>query len=269
MRIVDAKDPHALLDPIGRDIAELEPQLAPVVGLEIERIDVLVILRRVLRILQRAIRSMTKPLGMFARVGMVRRGLIREIERDLQPETLGLCTEPAEVVDCPEAGFDGGVPALGAADRPRTARIARLAASASCRGPCGAPGRSDGWAADRARRNPRSAIAGRRAAASRNVALRVGSGPSERGNISYQVLNRARSRSTITRRRVASVARLRSGASAMRAASSLDNPQVERSASGAVDSSRSAIFPSQNGRRSTSCAQPRRESSPRPRAIRN
>src|SRR5215207_7488632 len=59
-----------------------------------------------------------------------------------------------------------------------------------------------GWMGGKYRTSkPRSAIWGMRAAASRNLALLVGSGPADRGNISYHVLKRARSRSTLMRLR--------------------------------------------------------------------
>ena len=48
---------------------------------------------------------------------------------------------------------------------------------------------------------------GRSAAASASVPLRVGSGPADRGNISYHAPKRARMRSTHTRRRGDAVAR--------------------------------------------------------------
>ncbi|MEJ7562837.1 MAG: hypothetical protein WKF45_09990, partial [Ilumatobacteraceae bacterium] len=48
VRVVDAEDRDAGVDPEPDDIAELGPQTGPVVALEVERIDVLVLLRRVL-----------------------------------------------------------------------------------------------------------------------------------------------------------------------------------------------------------------------------
>ena len=46
VRVVDAENPHALFDPEFEDAAQFLPQCLPVVAFEIERIDVLVLLRR-------------------------------------------------------------------------------------------------------------------------------------------------------------------------------------------------------------------------------
>ena len=56
---------------------------APVLALEVERIDVLVLLRRVLGVLDRAVGAMAEPLGMLAHPGVIGRALPGEIERDL------------------------------------------------------------------------------------------------------------------------------------------------------------------------------------------
>ena len=74
MWIVHPEDPDSLSDPEG----------APVVGLEIERIDVLVLLGRVLRILDAAIRTMLEPVRVRAHVRVIGRALERDVEGDLQ-----------------------------------------------------------------------------------------------------------------------------------------------------------------------------------------
>src|SRR5207244_12335790 len=72
--------------------------------------------------------------------------------------------------------------------------------------------------------NPRSAIRGSSAHASAKLPLRPGSGPADRGNISYQAPKRARSRSTQTRLDGDVVARERSAYRAIRVASSPSIP---------------------------------------------
>src|SRR5207247_7578041 len=90
------------------------------------RVDVLVLLGRVLRILDRPVGPVEEPLRMLAHPGMVGRGLDREVERDLQPAAFGLLREVIEVVERAEVGVDGGVTALEAADGPRAAGLAWL-----------------------------------------------------------------------------------------------------------------------------------------------
>src|SRR5207244_7949767 len=84
VRIVHAEDTDALLRPEQHDGQELLPQLPPVLVLEVERVDVFVLLRRVLRVLDRAVGPVLEPFGVLARVRMVRRALECGVERDVQ-----------------------------------------------------------------------------------------------------------------------------------------------------------------------------------------
>ena len=56
---------------------------------------------------------------------MIGRGLIGEVERDLEAVALGLFAEPVEVLEGAEPRFDGVVSAVGAANRPRAAGVVR------------------------------------------------------------------------------------------------------------------------------------------------
>ena len=85
MGIVDAENADALIDPVQHNAPQLFPQLMAFFGLEIERIDVLILLRRVLRILHRAIGANAKPVLMFLHVGMVGRTLIGQVESYFEP----------------------------------------------------------------------------------------------------------------------------------------------------------------------------------------
>src|SRR5262245_47224865 len=80
--IVDTEDIDPLFDPVEDNAPQLLPQLAPGVAFEIERIDVLIFLRWILGVLNRAIGPMAKPLGMLLHVGVVGRALIGQVERD-------------------------------------------------------------------------------------------------------------------------------------------------------------------------------------------
>src|SRR5262249_29303006 len=71
MRVVDSKDSHALVDPIQDYALELLPERLPVLGLEIERVDILIFLGRVLGVLDGAVRPRAEPAWMLFNIGMI------------------------------------------------------------------------------------------------------------------------------------------------------------------------------------------------------
>src|SRR5580704_5538538 len=79
MGIVDAKYFDAAGNPEIDDAFELVPQSAPIACFEIERIDVLVFLRRVLGVLHAAVGPMLEPLRMLRDVRMVGSALKRNV----------------------------------------------------------------------------------------------------------------------------------------------------------------------------------------------
>ena len=81
--IVDPEDFHALVDPEQDHIAQRIPQRASVFGGEVGVDDVLVFLRRVLRIAHRAVRPALEPLRVLFEPGVIGRALHGKIERDL------------------------------------------------------------------------------------------------------------------------------------------------------------------------------------------
>ena len=97
--IVHAEDFHAMAAPEKNHIAELVPEGAPVGIVEIQRIDILVFFRRVLGILDRAVGTLEKPLGMLVDIRVVGRAIDREVERDLQATLLDLGDEPVEILE--------------------------------------------------------------------------------------------------------------------------------------------------------------------------
>ena len=126
MRIIDAKDAHTLLDPEIENALQFLPQRPPLRALEIQRIDILILLRRILGILYRAVRTLAEPFRMLAHVGMIRRALKRDIERDLESVLFGFGHEPPEIFQRAEFGMNGLVTAFRRSDGPRTADISRL-----------------------------------------------------------------------------------------------------------------------------------------------
>src|SRR5262249_985499 len=72
MRIVDTKDLHAVLNPKDYRVTQLFHQLTLMLGIEVDRIDVLVLLGRIFGVFDRTVGPMAKPFGMFAHPWMVR-----------------------------------------------------------------------------------------------------------------------------------------------------------------------------------------------------
>ena len=196
MRVVDTEDAHALRDPELEHALQLGPESFPVRGLEIERVDVLVFLRRVLRILDRAVGALQKPFRMLAHVGMVGSALEGDVEGDLDAALAGLRDQAPEILE--RAELRDGSPC----GRPMQPPMAQgLPASPSAAfGLLLGPLRSVmpiGWMGGRySTSKPIAEISGSRASTSANVPCCPELCPAERGNSSYQVEKRARSRST-------------------------------------------------------------------------
>ena len=121
VRIVDAEDAHALARPEEHDVAQRGPQRRRAVAVEIDVDDVLIFLRRVLGVFDRAVRPPVEPVRMLLQPRMIGRALDREVERDLQPVLARRRDEAAEIVERAELGMDRVVAALVAADRIRAA----------------------------------------------------------------------------------------------------------------------------------------------------
>jgi len=125
MGVVDPEDPDTLIHPEQHHASQLGPERLPVLTLEIERQDVLVLLRGVLGILHRPIRALAKPLGPLRHVGVVRRALERQVEGHLDALRLGLAEETTEVLEAPELRVNRLVAPSVRADGPRAAMISR------------------------------------------------------------------------------------------------------------------------------------------------
>src|SRR5439155_13149606 len=90
-------------------------------------INVLVLLRGILGVLERTVGAPVEPLRMLAHPGMVRRALNGQIDCDLDAERPCGLEEAPEILERAELGMDRRMPALRPPDGPRASRI---------RGPC-------------------------------------------------------------------------------------------------------------------------------------
>src|SRR5258708_5767504 len=122
MRIIDAEDLHAVLTPESQHAQQRFEQSALIGGIEIDRIDVLVFLGRVLGVLDVAVRPMMKPIRMLAHPWMVGRALDREIERNFHSETVGGRVEAVEIAERPNRRIDCSMSTGLTANRPGAAR---------------------------------------------------------------------------------------------------------------------------------------------------
>ena len=125
VRVVDAEDANAVLDPEQDDVAQRVPQRREGVAVEMDVDDVLVLLRRVLGVLDRAVRPPVEPLRMLLDPRMVGGALDGEVDGDLQAVVAGGLDQPGEIVEAAELGMDGVVAAVGRADRIGAARVVR------------------------------------------------------------------------------------------------------------------------------------------------
>ena len=98
VRVVDPEDPHAVRHPEPDDAQHLAADAVGVV-VEVERVDVLVLLRRVLGVGDRAVGAGGEPLRVRGHPRVVGRALQGEVERDLEAELAGPGHERVEVLE--------------------------------------------------------------------------------------------------------------------------------------------------------------------------
>ena len=100
VRVVDPEGPDAVRDPVLEDVAARRPE-GDAVGVlgrpEVDRVDVLVLLGRVLGVPDRAVGPLGEPLRVAAHPGVVGAALQRVVERDLEAELGGGGDEGVEV----------------------------------------------------------------------------------------------------------------------------------------------------------------------------
>ena len=83
VRVVDAEDEDAARAPAEDDVAQRIPELLALGRVPVDVVDVLVALRRVLGVLERAVGAAVEPLRVLAQPRVVGRALDREVEREL------------------------------------------------------------------------------------------------------------------------------------------------------------------------------------------
>jgi hypothetical protein len=125
VRVVDAERAHAALAPEEERVAAGVPQPLAVVAPEVERVDVLVLLRRVLGVGDGAVGALPEPVGVLLHPRVVGRALEGEVERHLEAEFGRTRDELREVVERAELGVHRRVPARLAADGPRAPHVGR------------------------------------------------------------------------------------------------------------------------------------------------
>src|SRR5438270_12344175 len=91
-----------------------------------KRITVLVLLRRIFGVLNRAVGTLLKPILVLADIRMIGRYLKRDIERHVDSALARRDDQMLEVIHRPKLGMDRLVTPLGAADRPRAPGIVRV-----------------------------------------------------------------------------------------------------------------------------------------------
>ncbi len=121
MRIVDPKHAHALTGPKSENVSERRPEVLPVSTLEVERVDVLVLFRRVFGVANRPVRTLPEPVGVLLDPGVVGGGVKRNVERNLDMLFSGRRHKPLERGHSAELGVYLGEAAVFAANCVRTA----------------------------------------------------------------------------------------------------------------------------------------------------
>ena len=196
MRVVDPEDLDAVPDPELEDRAQLVPQGLPVLGLEVERVDVLVFLRRVLGVLDGAVGALAEPGRVLADERVVGRDLERDVERDADAtgsrplrrarRSPRWCRGPGGSAVCPPSGPPIAQGTPGSSGPELVTLFAPLRNVVPI-----------GWIGGRYRTSkPSPCTYARRSMTSRSVPWRPGFGDVERGNSSYQLEKRAWTGST-------------------------------------------------------------------------
>ena len=137
----------------------------------------------------RAVGPVVEPLGVLAHPGVVGRALQGVVERDLHAERPAPVHQGHEVVLGAQVGVDGGVAALGRADGPRAADVVGPGVE-------GVVAALAGGGADGVDRREVDHVEAHGGHGRQPARARRANPPSERGKNSYQLLWRARSRST-------------------------------------------------------------------------
>ena len=123
MGIVHAEDLHPLLHPEEHYTDELTPEVLPIIAVEVDRVDVLILLWRIFSITNGAIRPLVKPIGMIFDVRVIRRAVDREIQRDFKTALLRLTHQPNKILNSAQRRLNRLVPTSLATDGPRRPHV--------------------------------------------------------------------------------------------------------------------------------------------------
>ncbi len=113
------------IHPKREDVFERIPQSLPVGGLEIQRINILIFLGRILRILNRPIGALLEEFRMLFDPGMIRSALERNIQGNLHLQLFGPLDQVREILHGAQFGMDRGMTPFVGADRPGAAVVSR------------------------------------------------------------------------------------------------------------------------------------------------
>ena len=117
--VVDPEDPDPPFDPGEHHVAQRGPQAGPVVAVEVEVVDVLVALGRVLGVLEGAVGAMGEPLGVLGEPGVVGGALHGQIEGHVDAQGPGVGHQGLELGHGAQVWVHGVVAARRVADGPR------------------------------------------------------------------------------------------------------------------------------------------------------
>ena len=113
VRVVDAEQRHPVVDPHLQDPADLGVDALGVV-VEVQRVDVLVLLRRVLRVRDRAVGPRGEPLRVRGHPRVVGRALQRDVERHLHARgPRAAATNASKSSNVPSVGSIASCPPAG------------------------------------------------------------------------------------------------------------------------------------------------------------
>ncbi len=163
VRVVHPEDPHSGVHPVPQDPAGLRDQ--PVhVGVEGDGVDVLVLLRRVLRVGDGAVGPVVEPLGVLVHPGVVGEHCRAKSRATSMPRSRARATKRVKSSSVPSRGCTASWPPSGSRS-PTARRRRRGRRRGCCSGPCGTWCRWGGSGAGRRRRSPswrsRAAVARR------------------------------------------------------------------------------------------------------------
>ena len=125
VRVIHPERGHSYLHPEHHHLVDLRIDIRGII-IKIQRINILVLLRRILRIRDRAVRLRREEIPMLYRPRVIRCRLQRQINRNLQPQLLRILQQGLKIINRPQLWVHGIMPTLGRTHSPRGSHIIRL-----------------------------------------------------------------------------------------------------------------------------------------------